>query len=1251
MTVGSWKRGDVVLGLYEVLDVLDGGGMGLVHRVRHREWNTDLAIKVPRSELAATAAQRARFEDEAGTWVGLGLHPNVVNCLYVRRVEDHPCVFAEWVDGGSLAELVRSGRLHHADGADGGDGAGAGFPVRAIDLAVQTAWGIHHAHEQGVIHQDVKPANVMVDTDTWTAKVTDFGLAGARAAAGEAAHATGPTEVSLAASYGGMTPAYCSPEQAEAAAGARVTLTRATDVWSWALSVLEMFVGDVPCERGQSAPEVFAAFLGGLRAGPGPGPQAMPPALVDLLWRCFEVDPAARPHRMDEVAAQLADIYADVAGEPYPNAVPQAAALLADGLSNQALSLLDLDRPDQAEALWRRASNVDPHHPSTVYNWAVYRWRDGRLSDEQVLAKLRTARGIEGSRWQSDHLLGLVHVERGDDDTARELLEGAPAVPEVEAARSELEGRHRLPEPERVVGHQGSVTALAVDATGGTAVSGGADGRVLVWDPGQNRIRYELARDAAAEDAGAEDLEAEDAEAAPVTAVAVSAGGRTVLAAREAGPVEVWDLAEPGVPPRLVRVLTGHTASVTAVAVTDSGRAVAARADGSFGVWDTRTGRVRARLTHPPGSFRRLDPATRRFLPEIHYEPSAVDVVGITEDGGVVVTAAPGDGSVVVWDVAEGRSLHRLVKSEDFHGTGINTVALSPGSEHALLAGNPPVHLSVWQTRTDRILSTVPNRSEFRGAVALSRDAALAVSVEGGSHPALRVWETGSGRCLRTADTRLDGLIAYQPRPVALSANGRVVVIGDEYGGLQFHPLHPPGFRAGWSYARPRNARAQDDSEARFRQLVGNAEELADQGDTVGAAAQLRAARTLPGFERHPGLRALWARLGGSSGRRTDLLGAWDRYELRGGAWTFTQNPTLAASGDGELLVTGGADGLVRVWELQSGRQLHTFPERAGQAHTVLLSEEGGLAVTADWSGTAHVWDFTTGRRAFELFGDRGRVRSVSVDRAGRHALVGDTDGALGLWNVRTRRRIRSMLAHEGPVAAVRLSPDGKYAASACSQDRTGRLWRTATGSPLLDFPSSLGDTVLRFTPDGTRLFVNTGQGVSVWDVRTCRKLYERESAYHATLALSADGGRAATHTMGVQVWDTTSGTTLAVLPEHTDMFDISSDGRYVVTGGYDRKVRVWEAATGRCVHTLEAHPESLAQVFFTADGRNVVSADLRPAIHLWELEWDYDFTAGAGRGRRRRPRRRAGDGDGAGAGDRLGVRGRRGAGPHGVHL
>ncbi|MGW2715051.1 hypothetical protein ACWC4J_39740, partial [Streptomyces sp. NPDC001356] len=73
-----WTPGDVVLGLYEVLDVVRDGGMGLVHRVRHRDWQVELAVKTPRPERVRTPHDRRLFETEAGTWVGLGLHPHTV---------------------------------------------------------------------------------------------------------------------------------------------------------------------------------------------------------------------------------------------------------------------------------------------------------------------------------------------------------------------------------------------------------------------------------------------------------------------------------------------------------------------------------------------------------------------------------------------------------------------------------------------------------------------------------------------------------------------------------------------------------------------------------------------------------------------------------------------------------------------------------------------------------------------------------------------------------------------------------------------------------------------------------------------------------------------------------------------------------------------------------------------------------------------------------------------------------------------
>ena len=143
----GWHRGDRLLDLYDVLDVVHSGGMGLVYRVRHLSWQVDLALKTPRPELVATPDGRARFEVEAGTWVGLGLHPHVVGCAYVRRIGDVPCVFAEWVDGGSLSAAVRERRLYVDDPEESS--------ARILDIAIQTAapaparWRPHGSRRAG----------------------------------------------------------------------------------------------------------------------------------------------------------------------------------------------------------------------------------------------------------------------------------------------------------------------------------------------------------------------------------------------------------------------------------------------------------------------------------------------------------------------------------------------------------------------------------------------------------------------------------------------------------------------------------------------------------------------------------------------------------------------------------------------------------------------------------------------------------------------------------------------------------------------------------------------------------------------------------------------------------------------------------------------------------------------------------------------------------------------------------------------
>jgi serine/threonine protein kinase len=164
----EWAPGHVLLGQYEVRALLGSGGMGKVFRVYHRAWHVEIAAKVPHPEYAKQGAPLDRFETECETWSNLGLHPHTVHCYFVRRFAGIPIVFVEYVDGGTLAQWIRSGVFRRSEDRPS--------LTRILDVAIQIAAGLEHAHRAGVVHQDVKPQNVLV-TREGIAKVTDFGLA------------------------------------------------------------------------------------------------------------------------------------------------------------------------------------------------------------------------------------------------------------------------------------------------------------------------------------------------------------------------------------------------------------------------------------------------------------------------------------------------------------------------------------------------------------------------------------------------------------------------------------------------------------------------------------------------------------------------------------------------------------------------------------------------------------------------------------------------------------------------------------------------------------------------------------------------------------------------------------------------------------------------------------------------------------------------------------------------------------------
>lgn len=403
--------------LYEVDRRLGRGGAAEVHRVRHRGWAMDLAMKRPRAD--ATSADTLKHEAEA--WTKLGPHPNVVSCYQARRREGIPHIFVELVEGGTLAEWIEDGRLY----APAGDSSRfssaethrqASAFSRMLDIGIQVAHGLHHAHEHGLIHQDVKPANIML-TEEGVAKVTDFGLV--KASRTEHEVAVGGTVV---ATCGGLTPAYCSPEQATASVTGD-KLTRRTDIWSWAVMMLEMFNGGVTWRSGALARVVLQE----LREH-GPAESVAPPLpteLAELLDRCLAISASDRPHDMVEVAAELTRIYHHTLGNRYARRPPRPADGRADVLANRGASLMDLAQTEAAVDVWLDARAVEPLHLEAEYNLALHAHRQGGV---RFGARMRDLVFAHPGRWEAHHALAWSHVERGDEGAALAAADRARAL-------------------------------------------------------------------------------------------------------------------------------------------------------------------------------------------------------------------------------------------------------------------------------------------------------------------------------------------------------------------------------------------------------------------------------------------------------------------------------------------------------------------------------------------------------------------------------------------------------------------------------------------------------------------------------------------------------------------------------------------------------------------------------------------------------------------------------------------------------
>jgi WD40 repeat protein/serine/threonine protein kinase len=1147
--VSEWEPGDVILDEYEVMRVLGEGGMGKVFKVHHRNWDMEMAVKCPHAKSFRTQAQKENFVRECHTWMDLGLHNHIVTCHYVRVMDDIPRVFAEYVEGGSLKDWIADKKLYEG----GLDKA----LERILDIAIQFAWGLQYAHEKGLIHQDVKPDNVMITSDG-VAKVTDFGLANARVVKGDGIEGRGGS--TIVATYGARTPEYSSPEQAHnaereeanIASNEPMKLTRRTDIYSWAVSIFEMFNGGRTWQAGNIVDDVLENYL-------VEGPEAefvppMPESVAELLKRCLEQEPENRPSDFVEVVECLKTSYLESVGKAYPNEKSMQPAEFADILNNKAVSFLELGNDSDAKALWGKAIGLDPHHIQATYNFLTLRWRNGEITDLEVMTPLEEVCVSHKSTWEDEFLLGLVHIERGDAETAAEYLEDArkaagddsrvlDALNLVKSTLNDSIGADTTFKKQT-----GSEITVCVSSDGRKVLSGGGGYRGLrLWDV-QKRICLQT-------------IEGEYGHEAPPC---VNGDGSLVLSGDEDMTVRLWN-SESG---ECEREFSGHTGRITSVFLSEDGkRALSASEDNSLRLWDVRT-----------GNCAHIFDGLTEDIGEVCFSGDGKRALSGRND---ITNFRSGNESVTIrlWDI-EKRS---CISTRDWKLFDIKTMCLNDDGRLAL-TGSRDHAVRLWDVDTGTCINTFQGHATQVEAVCFSSDSKSALS--GSKDKTVRLWNLETGTCIRTFEAN------YGITSVCMSVDGAFAFSGA--GGfntgehaLRIWYLAPQlwGKSFGPALCKAKSWIEIHKISNRVDVLLSRARSAIDSSNWKLAFVHIQAIQNLPGQSRHLDALDLRSSVGKKCVRKS-FRGGWVRKTYAGHRGSIHAVDFCTS---GRQFLSGGDDCVLRLWNVDNHMCVREIKVRGDQIYFASLNRDGQFALSGGHGCILRLWDLETGACLREY-----------------------TESLI----VRGVPGIRMNATHEDAISSVTPSFDGRWACTAGGGENTLKLWAVDYGKCVHTFEghgkdvssvSLTGDTkfALSGSPDGT---------VCLWDVESgkCIRTFGEHGKGILSVCLSGDSKFALTgHSDGtVRLWDVESGICVRTSEGHAQGINsvcLTGDSKFALTGSSDGSIRLWDMNTGRCMRVFTGHLGSVNSICLSGDERWVLSGSDDETIRLWELEWDYE--------------------------------------------
>ncbi len=291
--------GEILGGRYEILKRIGSGGMADVYMAKDQKLNRNVAVKVLKREYVDDEKFLKKFQIEAQAVASL-THPNIVNIYDVGAENGVNYIVMELAGGITLKEYIKK--------------KGYLSPQETVDVSIQIASAISHAHNHHIIHRDIKPQNILISEDGMI-KVTDFGIAKA---------ANTNTVTSTATAMGSVH--YISPEQAKGR-----FCDEKSDIYSLGITMYEMITGKVPFDH-ENGVTIALMHLQNDIVPPSEIKEGIPDSLEKIILKCVMKKPEERYQTAEELIEDLKLVFQDTSGDyvGFAPAVDDSPTIMVD---------------------------------------------------------------------------------------------------------------------------------------------------------------------------------------------------------------------------------------------------------------------------------------------------------------------------------------------------------------------------------------------------------------------------------------------------------------------------------------------------------------------------------------------------------------------------------------------------------------------------------------------------------------------------------------------------------------------------------------------------------------------------------------------------------------------------------------------------------------------------------------------------------------------------------------------------------